>query len=58
MARDLASNPILPDGNGEVTIPDAPGLGIEVNVQAMREYLVDVQIVVRGKMLFESTSLV
>ncbi len=54
LAREIAKNPLQRDGNGEIAVPDAPGLGIEVNTAALQKYLVDVQIVIGGKSLFSS----
>ena len=55
LAREIAKNPLQRDGNGEIEVPDAPGLGIEVDTGAFRRYLVDVEIVVGGKTLFSSS---
>jgi L-alanine-DL-glutamate epimerase-like enolase superfamily enzyme len=55
LARDIAKCALQQDENGEIDVPDAPGLGIEVNVAALQKYLVDVQIVVGGKALFSSS---
>ena len=41
--------------DGRVGVPDAPGLGIEVDVDAARRYLVDVEIRAKGRTLFVST---
>lgn len=57
LAREIAKNPILPDSNGEIAVPDAPGLGIEVDKVALQKYLVDVQIVIGGKSVFSSVGL-
>jgi L-alanine-DL-glutamate epimerase-like enolase superfamily enzyme len=54
LAREIAKNPLQRDGNGEIEVPDAPGLGIEVDTGALRKYLVDVKIVAGGKILFSS----
>ena len=35
LARDLTLNHIAPDANGEIVMPDAPGLGIEINPEAL-----------------------
>jgi L-alanine-DL-glutamate epimerase-like enolase superfamily enzyme len=54
LARDIAVKPLLPDSNGELSVPDAPGLGIEVNSRMIRKYLVDVVITVKGKTIFST----
>jgi L-alanine-DL-glutamate epimerase-like enolase superfamily enzyme len=52
LAVDLTSNHLEPDANGEVRAPDAPGLGMTVSQDALRQYRVDVEIRVRGKTLY------
>ena len=42
----------MPDSNGEIAAPDAPGLGIEVDERALKQYAVDVEIRVGGKTVF------
>lgn len=54
LARDLTRNHILPDANGEIVVPDGPGLAIEINPDALRRYAVDVEIKVDGRILFRS----
>lgn len=54
LAVDLTRNHIVPDGNGDIAVPDAAGLGIDVNTDALRQYAVDVEIKVGGKLLFAS----
>jgi L-alanine-DL-glutamate epimerase-like enolase superfamily enzyme len=43
------------DTEGRLAVPDAPGLGIEIDVAAVRRYLVDVEIKAKRRMLFAST---
>jgi L-alanine-DL-glutamate epimerase-like enolase superfamily enzyme len=57
LARDLTLNHIKPDANGEIVLPDAPGLGIEINPEALARYKVDVEIRVKGKTIFSSPSI-
>jgi len=52
LAVDLTSNHIVPDANGLIHVPDAPGLGIEMNPAALERYKVDVEIKVNGKTVF------
>lgn len=54
LAVDLTRNHITPDANGEIHVPDAPGLGIEINPEALRSYGIDVEIRVQGKTLYRS----
>jgi L-alanine-DL-glutamate epimerase-like enolase superfamily enzyme len=55
LAREFTANHLARDTNGFVTLPDAPGLGVQIDVAAARKYLVDVQISAKGKQLFTST---
>jgi L-alanine-DL-glutamate epimerase-like enolase superfamily enzyme len=57
LAIDFIATPMLRDGNGEVAAPDAPGLGVAVDVAGMRPYLVDVDITVGGVTLYRTPSL-
>ncbi|MGC2463646.1 MAG: mandelate racemase/muconate lactonizing enzyme family protein [Candidatus Acidiferrum sp.] len=56
LARDITSNHLEQDSDGYLTVPDAPGLGIGINSEAARAYLLDVEIRVRGKSLFSSSN--
>jgi L-alanine-DL-glutamate epimerase-like enolase superfamily enzyme len=57
VAWDMTDTHLLPDRNGEVTLPDAPGLGIAVSTAGMARYLVDVEISAKGKMLYRTPRL-
>ncbi len=52
LARDITANRLQRDKNGEVSAPDAPGLGIAIDMTALRRYLVDVEIKVAGRVLY------
>ena len=52
LAWDLSRTHLSPDANGEIGLPEAPGLGIEIDLEAIRRYLVEVEIQVGGKKLF------
>jgi L-alanine-DL-glutamate epimerase-like enolase superfamily enzyme len=54
LARDLTLNHIVPDANGEIVLPDGPGLGIEINPEALTRYKVDVEIKVQGRTIFST----
>jgi L-alanine-DL-glutamate epimerase-like enolase superfamily enzyme len=54
VARDLSDTHLLPDANGEIVLPDAPGLGVSANPEGMRPYLVDVEIRVAGRTLYRT----
>jgi L-alanine-DL-glutamate epimerase-like enolase superfamily enzyme len=57
LASDLTLNHIAPDANGEIVLPHAPGLGIEINPEAIARYKVDVEIRVKGKRIFSTPSI-
>lgn len=54
LARDITLNHITPNANGEIIIPDAPGLGIQINPKALTQYAVDIEIKVAGKTVFST----
>jgi L-alanine-DL-glutamate epimerase-like enolase superfamily enzyme len=57
LAWEICKTHIAPDRNGSVRVPEAPGLGIEVDRAAMKRYLVEAEIVVRGKQIYRTPSL-
>ena len=54
VAKAITKNTIARDKNGQVKAPDAPGLGMEIDVDALTPYLIDVSIKVGGKSLYET----
>jgi len=54
LAWDLTREHLLLDENGQIHVPDAPGLGLEPDIEALRPYLVDVEIKVGGKVLYRT----
>jgi L-alanine-DL-glutamate epimerase-like enolase superfamily enzyme len=57
VALEFTANRLARDIDGYIAAPDAPGLGIEINPVGVRRYLVDVEIKVGGRRLFESSTL-
>lgn len=57
LALAITQNHILPDANGQVHTPEAPGLGMVVNTTGLQPYLVDVEIRVQGKTLYQTPRL-
>lgn len=57
LAKEIAKESIVPDSNGYIHVPQAPGLGITVDTQALQKYLVDVEIKVGGKRLYYTPGL-
>ncbi|MGL4323969.1 MAG: mandelate racemase/muconate lactonizing enzyme family protein [Beijerinckiaceae bacterium] len=54
VAEAFIANKIQRDAQGEIRAPDAPGLGIDINADGVRQYLVDVDIRVGGKTLYRT----
>jgi L-alanine-DL-glutamate epimerase-like enolase superfamily enzyme len=57
VAWDMCRTHVAPDRNGEIRVPDSPGLGIEMDRAAMKRYLVDAEIKVAGKLLYRTPAL-
>lgn len=55
LARQITSNHIERDSEGYVAAPDSAGLGITIDSEAARRYLVDVEIKAKGSVLFRSS---
>jgi L-alanine-DL-glutamate epimerase-like enolase superfamily enzyme len=58
LAREMTRDHIIPDANGLLTLPEAPGLGMTPDLEAARRYLVEVEIAVNGKILYRTPELV
>jgi L-alanine-DL-glutamate epimerase-like enolase superfamily enzyme len=54
LARDLTLTRIAPGPDGLIRLPEAPGLGVEMNPEALARYAVEVEIKVGGRVLFAS----
>lgn len=57
LARDLTHERILPNADGLIHVPEAPGLGVTPDLDTIRKYLVPVRIEVGGRLLHETPSL-
>ncbi|RIK44425.1 MAG: mandelate racemase [Chloroflexi bacterium] len=57
LALDMTAHHILPNADGQIHVPEAPGLGLAVNTEALRNYLVDVAIEVNGESLYRTPHL-
>lgn len=57
LAVDITTTYLTPDANGEVHVPDAPGLGLEVNLGALRRYQRSVEISVSGQSIYQSKAI-
>lgn len=58
LAVAITSNHLEPDENGLVFAPDAPGLGMDVDLDALAEFEVPVRIEADDALLFESRSII
>jgi L-alanine-DL-glutamate epimerase-like enolase superfamily enzyme len=54
LAQELTSTRLVPDSSGCIRLPEAPGLGVEPQVQALKKYFVPVKIQVGGRLIFQS----
>jgi L-alanine-DL-glutamate epimerase-like enolase superfamily enzyme len=54
LAVELTRNHLLPDAQGQVSAPDAPGLGMAIDPAAVARYQLPVDIRVGGKLLYTS----
>lgn len=54
LARDITHNHLERDANGQVSLLDAPGLGVRINIEAAKRYLVQTEIRAGGKTLYET----
>ena len=57
LAVEMTSYRLKRDANGQVSAPNAPGLGISPDLSAMKRYLVPVEISVGGEVLYSSPEL-
>jgi L-alanine-DL-glutamate epimerase-like enolase superfamily enzyme len=57
LAIEMTKNHLLPDLNGMLHAPDAPGLGIELDFDGIAPYLVEAEIRVRGKVIYKTPPL-
>lgn len=57
LVRDICATHLKLDRNGEISLPESTGLGIEINVEGMRKYLVDTELKAKGKVLYRTPQL-
>ncbi len=57
LAVEVTKNHLLPDANGEINVPERPGLGIDLDLEAARRYLLEVEITVSGRTLYRTPEL-
>ncbi|WP_372933379.1 mandelate racemase/muconate lactonizing enzyme family protein [Mariniphaga sediminis] len=52
LAKEITKTSILPDENGYINVPDKPGLGVEIDTQSVKKYLIDTEIKIGGKRVY------
>lgn len=57
LAMEITRNHLMPDANGQVAVPDAPGLGMKIDLEKLRPNLVDVTIRVGGRTSYTTPAL-
>jgi L-alanine-DL-glutamate epimerase-like enolase superfamily enzyme len=57
LALDITAEHLLPDPNGQINVPERPGLGLEPNLAGLKPYIVDTEIKVNGKVLYRTPAL-
>jgi L-alanine-DL-glutamate epimerase-like enolase superfamily enzyme len=57
LALDITTEHLQRDSNGQVNLPERPGLGLEPNRAALQHYLVDTEIKVKGQVLYRTPAL-
>ena len=57
LAQEISQQKILPDENGYIHVPEQPGLGMPVDTNALRKYLVDVEIKIKGEKIYYTPEL-
>lgn len=57
LAFELTSNHLELNQNGEVSLPRVPGLGMILRLETLKKYLVQTQIVVNHKVVYETPTL-
>jgi L-alanine-DL-glutamate epimerase-like enolase superfamily enzyme len=57
LALAITTNHIGRDADGQIHVPEAPGLGMTVNTAGLDQYLVPVTIEVGGKVLYQTAGL-
>jgi L-alanine-DL-glutamate epimerase-like enolase superfamily enzyme len=54
LAVEMTREHLVPGPDGQIRLPDQPGLGITPDLEAVRRYLVDVEIRIDGKILYQT----
>jgi L-alanine-DL-glutamate epimerase-like enolase superfamily enzyme len=54
LAWDLTSEHLTPDASGQIRPPEGPGLGLSPDLAAVRKYLVETEITVNGRRVYQT----
>ncbi|GGC15134.1 mandelate racemase [Parapedobacter defluvii] len=57
LALDITTNKMTLNSEGRVEVPEAPGLGMSVNRESLRKYIVDTEIKVKGALIYQTPAL-
>jgi L-alanine-DL-glutamate epimerase-like enolase superfamily enzyme len=57
LAEEISNEKILRDADGFIHVPEKPGLGITVNTTALKKYLVQAEIKINGKLIYQTPDL-
>ena len=57
LAVEMTREHLVPDDDGLIHLPDAPGLGLTPDLETIQKYLVEVEIQVNGKTLYRTPAL-
>ena len=53
LAKSLVVDPVAPT-NGQLALPEGPGLGVDLDLGTISEFLVDVEIKFEGRVLYRT----
>jgi L-alanine-DL-glutamate epimerase-like enolase superfamily enzyme len=57
LAKDISQTEIVPDENGYLHVPENVGLGISIDTNAIKKYVVEVEIKVKGQEIYYTPNL-
>jgi L-alanine-DL-glutamate epimerase-like enolase superfamily enzyme len=57
LAREITKEKIIPNEKGEIILSEKPGLGVTVDTQSLKKYLVQAEIQVKGKTIYQTPDL-
>ncbi|MCK3685579.1 mandelate racemase/muconate lactonizing enzyme family protein [Maribellus sp. YY47] len=57
LANEITKEKILPNESGELVLSNKPGLGLSIDTENLKKYLVETEIRVKGKLLYKTPDL-